>query len=133
MRKFVQEVLVLLVLVGWISLSGCIDPLVAVPTLALPVAAALLVQTNEKKAPPAQTGGGAAVPTATPAPTPAPAPTFAVGCPPTVPEVGCTSFRCQPEAQAFFEAVLLATGQDCHFLDQNENGKACEALPATCN
>jgi hypothetical protein len=46
-------------------------------------------------------------------------------------DFNCKDFKSQPEAQAVFERCKQLTGKDVYRLDGDNNGKACESLPAT--
>ena len=60
---------------------------------------------------------------------------LSLACPPQVNDVDCSDavFACQQDAQDYFNAVAAATGQrDCHGLDGDNDGIACEELTDLC-
>jgi hypothetical protein len=78
---------------------------------------------------PTPTATHSANPSRTPLPPCAPA---AVPPCPCWPDLDCTDFGSQFEAQTCYEHCLKATGRDAHGLDRDNDGVACEMNAVVC-
>jgi hypothetical protein len=131
MRRLDRDVPKVLVLAMAVMVAGCLDNPV-VPVVSVPLGAFLYVQARASDPPrPPRNSSTTSGTTGNTTTTIGVAGTGFV-CPPAVDDRNCADFRCQQEAQLFFDAVMNNTGRDCHDLDGDvpPNLRACETPPA---